>query len=492
MAGPTYEEKRAELRATAEGGMAGRQAYREGRERLVSDQRAAIDAALAGPVRFGEGTASALENIIRPVGDSALARIDHAGERHGSSMGELDTYLNTALAQQGGARQLNYDTRLADSRQATDRNISLSEISRRKAEEAEAARQAQARANQDQILGELSKWKQEALAEGLGEGLQADALAQEQALQTPEMKRELARISGRAFSHIQDPKERQALLSQVINATSTDEILALVDQYAPKAKDEFGSLLGGITRTIGQVGNAVTNQPTGGRFDAISDLVGTLGTTVRTGRPDPAAGRNEAIEALLGGAADLGADQQGRLRDIEANRYLYNRDAYIGLGGDPLMAAGLFPEDFDSVGDTLDDRFMADFYRQTGLPPSQYDEWRAEQEELGTYDDTLAKFDIATGAATNPAIVSGAAKDFGIDEVDLYANLEPGMAGHEVVTTTLARAAEDLDAGAMPDDVIIQAVTSARADAEAQGLQRGYADALARIVAEQLAIYAEG
>lgn len=485
MATRTYDDKRAELKALAEGGSEGRKAYIDGRQRIVSDQRAAIDAALAGPVRFEEGTASALDSIVRPVGDTALARIDAAGERHGASMGALDSALTGALAQHGGARQLNYDQTLSDARTATDRNIEAGEIARRKQAEREAAAAAQRQAAQDNYFAELAKWEQEALARGEGARMQEEALSEQERLNDAEFKRELSKVSGQAFSHIRDPKARQALLRQVLDATSADEIMALVEQYAPQEVETFDGLLGQVKSAARTVGRTVTGMPAetdmGRGLGALRDLGNTAARQDRT---------LPALDALNTAYTEVAPALDARSRQIEADRYLYDQLAYMNLGGDPLMAAGLFPRSFGAAEDDLEAQDAMRNYIETGLYGKQYEDWLKEQEEQGDYDDAQIKFDIATGASTNPAIVDNTAKEFGLDEVALYANLEPGTAGHEIVTDTFAAASADIDNGALPDEVIAAAYATVRADAQAAGLEGAYADALARIVAEQLEVYA--
>ena len=455
----SYQAKLAELRATAEGGMSGRQAYKEGRQRLISDQRAAIDAALAGPVRMGSGTAAALDKIIAPVGNAGAARIDFAGARHGESMDSLDTALKGALGQLGKARDLNYTDTLGQSRLATDRNTTLARMQRDAAE-----REARERAAVDSY----NQSERKAAAEALGGMAHDQATTDLAAYQTPEFKRELSRISGTAFAHIQDPKERQALLKQVLDAGTAgdmDTVMGLVDQYAPRSRGLFSSLAGAV----------------GGLANRIREGSGLAPNVT------PVQQRSADIARILDDVAALQDLQGQRSRQLDADRYLYNQDAYTALFGDPLLAAGIFPRALPEQMLEANDDITS--YINTGMYGSQYDKWLAEQNKVG---ERGVKFDIATGASTSPGVVDRAAKNFGLDEADLYANLEPGTAGHEVVKATIQSAAARLDEGEDFKAVQAAAVTATRADAKARGLDNAYADALARIVSEQLKVYAQG
>lgn len=453
----TYDQKRAELAAVAEGGSAGREAYKQGRERMVSDQRSAIDAALAGPVRFGEGTAAALDSIVAPVGETGLARLDTAGDRHGASMAGLDSALSSALTQQGGARGLNYSETLRRGRQSTDRNIEMGEISRRKAAEdlwrrnAEAAAERAARAGG----GDYSQGEEKMAAEALG------AMVNEERL---------------------DKFAPLDLLGKMLGwGGKMGTLGAEAKRMQEAGQDTSQNILDVLTRTGAAGGPSGPGRDRAGRPSGIADVAIPSPASRETGI-DPA-------ELLAWNQAQGGQRDQNRRR-VETERYLDNQAAYTHLFGDPLLAQGIFPQSFGATEDTLDATRDAANYAQTGLYGSAYDDWVKEQESLGEFDDTRLKFDIATGAATNPAIVDNAAKSFGIVDVDLYSNLEPGTAGHEVVTNVLTDSVAALEAGEMlPEEAIAEAFRATRADALDKDLDATYAAALAEIVVEQLKVY---
>lgn len=402
----TYEEKRAELRAVAEGGSAGRQAYQEGRQRLVSDQRAALDAALTGPVRFGEGTAAALDAIVRPVGETARARLDVAGERHDASLGALDAALSGALTQQGGARQLNYNETLRRGQQATDRNIELSEISRRKAEEARAAAEAEAAARAAEATSNYSQTEQRAAAEALGQVWSDEDAAALQELNKASKVDALLKVIGTAFGDL-DPILQGGLMDQVwANMDDPDAIAALVEQYSP-------------------VHSAAARQAVEAVRAASNPVVGEDGR--RTPQPSivprttPA--RDRALEALLAtyGEDILPAAQQSE-RAQQTQRHLYNQDAYTALFGDPLLAAGLFPGDFSAVEDELTNQSAVTDYILSGLTGEDLE--AAEAEEMSGYQTQ-----IAAGAGLTPGVVNSVAGRGDLDTVGVYEILaDPGVA----------------------------------------------------------------
>lgn len=470
-----YGDKLAELRATAEGGAAGRTAYREGRQRLISDQRAAIDAALAGPVQYTKDTERALHDIVAPVGSTAAGRMDFASERYGESMGALDGALGQALSQQAGARKLNYDTTFGDARLATDRSIEMAEISRRQAEEAAAARAASSAA------AAYTAAEQEKIAEFLGGAAHDEDLAALQAQQRQQASNDLLALAREAFSTL--PAWRQApLIMQVrANADDPDAIAALIAKYSPAHRRQAEGLFGRVGSALQNTAAAVLNSASAKAGAPLAVPPAPRAVA------DPA--RAQAISRLLDSYTALPPRQEQEYRDLELERYLYDRDAYASMWGDPLLAAALYPQSFEPVAEARDVRETFDQYRDTGLTGSQYDRYMEDQERSA---EAAWKFDVATGAATSPAIVERTAKSFGLDEINLYANLEPGADGHKVLTGTLTAAAAALDGGTDLKDVTTAAVKAVRTDAQVAGLDKAYADALARIVAEQLKVYAKG
>lgn len=471
----TYEDKRAELRAIAEGGTSGRDAYREGRQRIVSDNRAALDRALGGqPVAFEDGTAAALESIIRPTGDTALARYDTAADRFGTSQDLLGTALDRALAQQGAARDLNYDRTLADGRLSTDRSMELAQIQRDQQRAREEAAEAEA-------FSSLPKWQQEALAEGLGTQLQDEARRAEVDYQDPEFKRELSRISGRAFAHINDPKERQALLAKVLaagDAGDTDTILDLIDTYAPESREEFDGLLTGPMLNFVDDATKSTEEKLSEFFTGLSSPF--LGT--------PEARREADLTSIINDVAALRDEQAQRLRAIDADRYRFNQDAYVGLGGDPLLAAGLFPQSFDQVADTLDAQDSAGTYIATGLYGSQYEDWLKQEEERVETEQDRIRFDIATGAGTSHTVVDKVLERLAEDPTTVY-ELLADTNGAAVVSGALEEAAGWYEDGMSNADV--KRGVTRRVQEKAEEVDLGeYGDVLAAIVREQYdAIY---
>lgn len=459
----TYEDKRAELRAVAEGGTAGRQAYQEGRQRLVSDQRAALDAALAGPVRFGADTASALESIVRPVGDAGLARMDFAGERHDASMGALDAALSGALVQQGGARALNYDRTLSDARTATDRTIESGEIQRRKAAERAAAAEAERAAREASARTDYSQSEEKMAAEALGGLIHGEQLAALETEQKQKTTDELFAIARDAFSSLPDKRQVSLMMELRENQDNPEAIAELIAKYSPAyAQETQGALSRG--------------------FDAIRNI-----GKVATGQPIPATpvadpGRAAAIERLLGSYIDQDALREQEYRNLETERYLANQDAYTNLFGDPLLAAGIFPQSFDPVAESLEARGAIDQYIASGLTGKDYES--AIEEEILAYDTQTA----ATAGVT-PGAVNGAAGATGLNARDLYDLLADPDVGSVVL-----RAVEDAQAVASSADVtgrpkskdeIKRGVIAYVTEQLPQGVPDEYRIALAVIAREQ-------
>lgn len=110
------QDKRAELAAMAEAGMSGLAAYRRGEEVVKSDQMAAIDAALDGARSRGAGSdaLSALDGIVRPVGDAAQGRLQFAGGRHADSMSEQGSAIDRFTSRAGELESSAYDLARAD------------------------------------------------------------------------------------------------------------------------------------------------------------------------------------------------------------------------------------------------------------------------------------------------------------------------------------------------------------------------------------------
>ena len=455
----TYEDKRAELRAVAEGGTAGRQAYQEGRQRLVSDQRAALDAALAGPVRFGADTASALESIVRPVGDAGLARMDFAGERHDASMGALDAALSGALAQQGGARALNYDRTLSDARTATDRTIESGEIQRRKDAERRAEANAEAAAGANYSQSE-EKMAAEALG-GLIHGEQLAALETEQKQKTTD---ELFAIARDAFSSLPDKRQVSLMMELRENQDNPEAIAELIAKYSPAyAQETQGALSRG--------------------FDAIRNI-----GKVATGQPIPATpvadpGRAAAIERLLGSYIDQDALREQEYRNLETQRYLANQDAYTNLFGDPLLAAGIFPQSFDPVAESLEARGAIDQYIASGLTGKDYES--AIEEEMAGYQGQ-----IAAEVGLTPGVVNRVANRGDLDPVHLYELLaDPAVGDVVAVAVEAARERYEQDpgvAGKTPSkSEITRDIVLAVTEALPEGVSDEYRLALAAIAREQ-------
>lgn len=463
----TYEDKRAELRALAEGGSAGRDAYKAGRQRLVSDQRAAIDAALSGPVRFGEGTAAALESIVRPVGDTATARMDFAADSHDTSMGALDAALGGALAQQGGARALNYDQTLSRSQQSTDRQIEAGEIQRRKAAERAAAAEAERAARETAARPDYSQSEQKAAAEALGAMLSDEDAAALREMNKAAKVEDLLKVIGSAFGDL-DPILQGGLMDQVwANMDNPEAIAALVQEYSPVHSEA-------ARRAVQAVAEA-SNPQAPRRVDRPG------GPTVV---PPVPASRQRALDNILAQYSDvtLPTTQQAE-RVQETQRHLYNQDAYTQLFGDPLLAAGLFPADFGEVSGELDDQSALEDYIRSGM----------RGEELERYEaDEMAGFEaqIASAAGLTPGAVNKIAGKSDLDAVGIYETLsDPEVAAvvSLAVETAMERYQEEpLDGRKRPSraeitrDIVLD-VTEALPDY----VDSEYRQALAAIAREQ-------
>lgn len=465
----TYEQKRAELQAVAEGGTAGRKAYQEGRQRLMSDQRAAIDAALSGPVRFEPGTASALESIVAPVGETARARLDVAGERHGSSMGALDAALSGALATQGGARQLNYDRTLADSRLQTDRSIESGEIQRRKAAERAAAAEAERAAREAAKEASYSQSEEKMAAEALGGLLHDEDVTRLRAEQEKALSDELVTLGREAFKGL-SPEQLSGLTRRMVMVRDDPAAVAeLIAENSPAYAEEARSAL-----TSG--------------FDAIRNIGREVGgrAPVQRAAADPA--RQAALSNMLGNYGDLVPAQEAAYRKLETERYLANQDAYMDLFGDPLLAAGYFPRSFAPAEDLIDAATEMAQYESTGLYGADYDRWIKSQQEQARTEEEQIEIEIARDAGTNNSVVNGVIEALGADPQGVWdvLNSEDGAA---VVIGALTKAAEAYSAGLSGADIKREA-TFAVEDAAENADLGAYGDVLAAIVREQYdAIY---
>lgn len=469
----TYSDKLAELRATAEGGTAGRNAYKEGRQRLISDQRAAIDAALAGPVRFGQGTAEALEGIVAPVGSAGAARMDFAGERHEASLGALDSALERALGQQAGARDLNYSTTLGDMRTATDRNISLAEISRRKAEEAAAARASAAGGG----ANPYSQSEQKAAAEALGGMVHDEALAAQQAEAEKKLSDELVALGRKAFAGM-NPHQLSGLTRRLLMERDNPEaIAALISEHSPAYADEAGGVLSRGFDAIRSIGSAVANQSRGGDLDELLSGYTRAYNNARVApRQAAVATPPVVLENQVGSYDALLNDLAQQQRQHETERYLYNQDAYTQLFGDPLLAAGVFPQSFDPVEEAIDTTQMANQYISSGMYGKDY-------EQAIESDEETVRFDIATGAGVSYNIVDRVVENLATDGQALYEILATDE-GAAVVSGALDKAAEEYGNGLSHSDVKRTITTTVAEKAEEVGLG-DYGKELAAIVREQ-------
>lgn len=414
----TYEDKKAELVAVAQGGSAGRQAYQEGRARIVSDQRAALDAALAGPVQFGTGTAAALEGIIRPTQETGLARMDVASDRHGASMGALDAALSGALTQQGGARSLNYSETLRLGQQNTDRNMEMAEIARQKAAERAAAAAAAEEASYSQSEEKMA-------AEALGGLLHEDDLTALEKAQRQASMDDLWSVAQEAFSTL--PAELQVALGSRMreNADDPQAIADLVATYSPAHAKKAKGIMGKLTDTLQSVGAGILNQGSA-RAGA------PLNVPAPAPRVDPA--RTRAIDAALRGYVDGSSAREQELRALEAQRYAYNQNAYSHLFGDPLLAAGIFPESFDPVAESLAADRAIDEYIASGLTGKDYEDALAEQ--AGGFQT-----EIASAAGLTPGVVNSVAAKGDLDPIGVYEMLsDPEVAA--VVSLAVETAVE--------------------------------------------------
>ena len=455
----TYEDKKAELVAVAQGGSAGRQAYQEGRQRIVSDQRAALDAALAGPVQFGTGTAAALEGIIRPTQETGLARMDVAGDRHGASMGALDAALSGALTQQGGARSLNYSETLRLGRQNTDRNIEMQEIARQKAAEDAAAAAAAG--------GDLSEGERMRQALGLGEVMHTEATTALRAQQRQATIDELNAIAREAFSSLPDKRQVSLMMELRENADNPEAIRDMIERYSPTdAPKAQGALARG--------------------FDAVRNVGRVASGQDSVYRAPPARSPSDlrAIDAALNGYI-TGAEVRGQdERKLETERYLANRDAYVQLFGDPLQAMGVFPE--DPGFSTLDDQSATQEYITSGL----------RGEELEEADDEMLR-SIAASAGLSDTLVNKVIDTLPVEATEVYKMMrQPDMAQtiadavSAAVSTARSSPEEDL-LGNKIDRREVAASVAARAVQENVEGDPAYIEALALIAAEQARVYAK-
>lgn len=453
MAG-TYEQKRAELEALATGGIAGRDAYRAGQQRIVTDQRAAIDRALgAVPTMTREaGTNDFLESIIRPAGDAAAARMDFAGDRFDTSMGTLDSALDRALAQQSGARDLNYNRRLEEGRLATDRSMNLAREQDALAERRRKATEQDYTEAQRQAIG--------AYLGGIAHEQDKAKLGEAQRRQAVD---ELLSIASRAFGDL-DPTLQTGLLEQVwANQDNPAEIANLVQKYSPAYALEAESAVSRASHAVTNVGRAL-----------VGEAPRTRDMTDRA--------RAEALERALAGFTQSDVEREQAARLLDTRRSAYNAAAFGDYFGDPLLGAALYPQTFKPVQDAIDsDRALEDFVLYG--PESERQEAQAADQQA-----------IAGVAGVSAGQVNKVAGSLDMDPISVYEVLaDPDVAA--VIADAVDAAAAD--AGPTADGVdrrsnaeIKRAMIQYVSDNLPAGVSDEYRLALAAIAREQFeAIY---
>lgn len=460
------QDKRAELSAMATGGTAGVEAYKTGQQRVVSDQQAAIDAALSAAGRRGaSGEAmAALDSIIRPVGDAAQGRILAGGDRAGTSVAARSQNLAGFKGASGRAEGLAHDFA---------KNIALEEAAER------ARLEAERKAKEDKVFSELDKWRQEALAYGVGEQYQQDAITQADAVAKGKTKDELRQIGVKAFANITNERERDNAMVQLMTAETPEEARKIIERYAPNAD---GGLLSSITNA-GRVAAApltgyVTPKSNPRAMDKIAYDQILQG---RAGRPS----LDELYESVL-------PLLRAPVRAAEASPWEFQRQAYVDLGGDPYTAAGLFKPEYDMVREQ-DDLAEYERYITSGMTPDAYDQYLDGEADAADARAGEFKMEVAAAAGTNPGILDKVAKDYGASPEAVYAELEEGTAGHEVVVNVLAEGKDRLASVGLAGDadaVISQAATTARENAIARGVDPITAEMLAVVVVESLELYA--
>lgn len=418
--------KREELAAMATGGTAGADAYRTGQQRVVSDQQAAIDAALsAASGRHASSDAqAALDAIIRPTGTAAANRLAEGGARFSASQGALAGNLSNFKSAAAGVEKLAYDDALA------------------RAQEKVAAKAAA-----DKEMSELAKWRQEAMAVTEGDILR-DAAA-ENATDRSDFDDYMAKArAANAAGLSADPLlGLGAMLGSpgadgtpggLIGQSDPDGMIAYIEslQKIPRSFEEEmerqqrkreakqiearqaaaaeAAAQARVTDQVGFGGNpydvTAASQNRGG------DTLGVYLQDLAMGnRLRPEVQRKEynlfgdstrPWKDSLRGSATARADELAEIEVMRSGLYdpYFQQEAYIGLGGDPMLAGGLFRMDPEQQAEI--DRFL-----ETGFRDDKEEDAALDAEKLG----------IAADAGVSPSSIREAAnKFFGGDESQAY------------------------------------------------------------------------
>lgn len=446
-----YEDKRAELEAAAEGGMEGRSAYREGRERMLTDQQAAIDAAMAGPTRLTGATREALDQIISPYGQTAAARMDFSADRFGgySPQSALDTYSSASDA----AIQAAYDRAFSD------------------AQEAAAAARAGGGGGGGGS-GDFTRAQLEDLAYGLG------ITAREQDAQNLAAQNQMGLnqsywSAANQANPTGDPLLGGALLNNIFVESDTEE-----DRL--RALREVAELSMQIQESQRRLAD---DRPMLQQFfDRIGSAADQVSAPFQPYRRDPS---EEYLRRLI--------DDQAAAEGLfaENNRYLdqlsggmfddtYQARAYEQLGIGPYeMGMGVFRDNPSAeIGDynaRRDQQYLLDY----GMT---YDEYlAAEQDERDQANEDLDR-EIAANAGLSPKVLADTLEDLPVPAVEVYRQLDdPTVA--QLVSNAVREAVAGDQFGSDPEEVAYRIVMDSAEGLEGRDLD--YLQALAVIAAEQ-------
>lgn len=451
MADPV-QDKRAELKAAAEGGRSGLAAYRSGQERVLSDQRAAIDLALDGAMSRGAPSAymNQLTGIIKPVGDAAQGRLAAAGDRFAASSGSLGGALGEFKSGASRVEDLAYQYAKQQAQKALDK---------RKAGE-----------------NALTQADIKNAAMGIGSEMQAEAMAKAQAQADEVYRQQLLDFAEEAFGDITFEKKRAHANKQLLNAQTPEDVLRIIRTYAPKRdipKRNF------VSQTLDNT------------FDKIGGVLGL--DPSRTGpkppaRPGVKGFTDEQYNALLGDVAEFYdqdyAGMYAPVRQVEADRYLFNQQAAQAMGIDPYIAAGMFPQDMGFANDA-DSEAAIRRYVETGMTPDEYADY--ERSITVGADDALEaeKRRIAQEASLSDGLIQSTADKWSLDEIELYNTVQ--MSG-AVIRGVLATAREALEAGAYAEDA--EAGIRSSLAGELEGVDPQYRDAITAMALDQFEVFA--